>query len=159
MTPEMPEVKVMFLDEEARKFGVPIYAYEGDAGVDLKLVLDKDEREHGTTVYPGERKLLPCGLAMEIEKGWWGRITHRSSTERRLRLRVVEGTIDNHYHGPIFVQVSNQNSFPVHIAHGDRLAQMIFHRRNQVRFVVVDQLSGSERGEKGFGSSGFKAQK
>jgi dUTP pyrophosphatase len=151
-----PVTKVKFLDPEAKRFGLPLFAYEGDAGADLRVILPKDQRETGVTIYPGDRILLSCGIALDIAPGYWGRLTHRSSTERRLRLRVVEGTIDNGFKGELFTQVHNPNTFPINISHGDRIAQIIFHKLNQMVFEEVNELAQSDRGTNGFGSSGKK---
>lgn len=151
------EVKVKFLDEESAKLGLPFYRHDGDAGADLHVILDSNprsrERELGKRIFPGERELLACGIALELPVGYWARIVHRSSTEKLHRLRVVEGTIDNGYRGALFVQVHNTNTFPVDIQHGDRLAQLIIHKIYQPKFVIVDSLTGSDRGEGGFGST------
>lgn len=150
-----PKVKIKFLSEEAKKFGLPSYAYKGDAGFDLRVVLKDGELKDGfTTIYPGDRALLSCGIALKMEEGYWGRITHRSSTERRLRLRVVEGTIDNGFTGELFTQVHNPNTFPIEIKHGDRIAQLIFQKLEQAVFEETDDLGTTDRGVNGFGSSG-----
>jgi dUTP pyrophosphatase len=150
-----PNVKIKFLSEEAKKFGLPKYAYTGDAGFDLRVILKDGELKDGfTTIYPGDRALLSCGMAIQMEAGYWGRITHRSSTERRLRLRVVEGTIDNGFTGELFTQVHNPNTFPIEIKHGDRIAQLIFQKLEQGEFVEVEQFETTDRGASGFGSSG-----
>lgn len=155
----MPQLQVKFTSEEARKFGLPKYAFKGDAGFDLRVILPESDREHGTTIFPGERKLLDAGIQISLPDDHWGRITHRSSTERRLRLRVVEGTIDSGYTGPIYVQVSNDNTFPIKVQHGDRIAQMIVCPVIQVGIVETNQLPSTDRGSKGFGSTGFGANK
>jgi dUTP pyrophosphatase len=149
-----PKVKLKFTSQEAKRWGLPKYAYEGDAGFDLRVVLPEDQIKDGLTIFPGERVLISCGIAIQMEKGWWARITHRSSTEKKLRLRVVEGTIDEGYTGEIFTQVHNPNTFSLNIKHGDRLAQMIFHRLHQAEFEEVDELGTTDRGANGFGSSG-----
>lgn len=149
------EVKVQYTDKDAVEFGLPKYAYASDAGVDLVTILPEEERKHGRVVYPNERSLLPTGIQIEMPDEFWGSIQHRSSTEKRFRLRVIQGTIDPSYRGPIFVHVHNPNSFPITIHHGDRMAQLIFIERTYMKFVMVDKLSESERGAKGFGSSGY----
>ncbi len=149
-------VKVKFLSKEAEKFGLPKYAYEGDAGVDLTTVLDEADQKNGITIFPHERALLPTGIAIEIPEGYWGSIQHRSSTEKKFRLRVVQGTIDTGYRGPLYVQVSNTNSFPITIHHGDRIAQLIFIKKTHMKFQQVHALSETERNANGFGSSGHK---
>lgn len=150
-----PKVKVRFLSDDARKLGLPRQGYKGDAGADLFVVLtDEHDKEHGRQIFPGERVLISAGIHIEIEEGFWARVAHRSSTERRLRLRVIEGTIDNGYRGEIFVQVANENSFPVSVHHGDRIAQLILMPVIDPIFEEVKELAESERGKRGFGSTG-----
>lgn len=151
-------VKVQFLNEEARSFGLPKYAYSNDAGVDLYTVLSPEQRKDGLTIFPNERALLPTGIRIEIPDAYWGSIQHRSSTEKRFRLRVVQGTIDPGYRGDLYVQVANENSFPITIHHGDRIGQLILIRRVHMQFVEVPELTDSNRGQKGFGSSGHRTQ-
>ncbi len=146
-------LKIEFTDEDAKSFGLKM-AYQGDAGMDLRIILDKKNREAGYTLYPGDRQLFSTGFKMELPEGFWARITHRSSTENKLRLRVIEGTIDQGYRGDLFVQVHNPNTFPLTIKHGDRLAQMIIHEIIVPDIEVVGSLSESTRGANGFGSSG-----
>lgn len=151
-----PEVKVFFADPAAKSFGLPKYRYQGDAGIDLHAILDSDDRALGKMIYPGERVLFNSGLRLGLPEGYWGRIVHRSSTERRHRLRVIEGTIDTGFLGPIFTQVANDNSFPIAVSHGDRLAQFILMPLIQGDFQEVDLagLGTTDRNAKGFGSSG-----
>lgn len=149
-------VKVQFIDPEARKFGLPSYSYVNDAGVDLTTVLPEDLRKSGLTVFPNERALLPTGIRIEMSDEFWGSIQHRSSTEKKFRLRVVQGTIDPNYRGDIYIQVANENTFPITVHHGDRIAQLIFIERTFMKFVEVEELSKSERGVRGFGSSGHR---
>lgn len=153
--PKVP-IQLKFLNEEAKKFGVPHYRYTGDAGTDLYVVLNEEDRAHGLTVHPGERVLVPTGVAIALPEGYWGRITHRSSTERRLRLRVVEGTIDQGFRGALFAQIANAESWPIKVEHGDRIAQLIIHRVIQGEFQEVTELPSSDRDTRGFGSTGKK---
>lgn len=147
-------VKVKIVDEAVREFGLPKYRKSGDAGADLYVVLSMEDREQGLTIFPGERKLLDTGIHIELPEGYYARIVHRSSTEKRYRLRVVEGTIDQGYRGRLFAQVSNDNTFPVTIKHGDRIAQLVILPIIQGSFEEVEELADSDRGEGGFGSTG-----
>ena len=153
-----PEIKVKFIDKEAKALGVPFYRKEGDAGVDLYVYLPSHQRKYGITLFPSDRLLLDSGLHLEFPVGYYGRITHRSSTENRKGLRIVEGIIDQGYRGRIYTQVMNISAIPVTINHGDRLAQMVVHKLNQIAFVEVEELSDSDRGEGGFGSTGESAK-
>ena len=148
-------VKVRFVDEESEKMGIPYYRKIGDAGVDLHVVLEENQIESGLTIFPGERKLLDTGIHVQFPPNIWGLIIHRSSTERRKRLRVVQGIIDNGFRGRLFTQVSNDNTYQIVVNHGSRIAQLILLPLEQREFIKVDNLEDSDRGESGFGSTGF----
>lgn len=145
------EVGIKLIHEDAK---LPQHQHVGDAGADLYVYLDEKDRKEGLTVFPGERELIATGLQLKLPEGYWARITHRSSTERRLRLRVVEGTIDNGYTGPLFVQVHNGNTYPINVQHGDRLAQLILCPIIQGNFHSITELPNTDRGANGFGSTG-----
>lgn len=138
--------------EEAKKFGLPKQAYEDDAGIDLPTILDKEHINIGLTIYPGDRVMLHTGIAIALPKNYWARIVHRSSTEKRHRLRVIEGVIDA-YRNELLIQVHNMNSYPIIIQHGQKLAQLIPVKLSSLKAREVEELPPSERGLKGFGSS------
>lgn len=144
-------VGIKLLNEDAK---LPQHQHVGDAGADLYVYLEPKDREEGLTIFPDQRELIATGLCLSLPEKIWARITHRSSTERRLRLRVVEGTIDNGYTGPLFVQVHNGNTYPIKVEHGDRLAQLILCPIIQGNFAVVEDLPSTDRGAGGFGSTG-----
>ena len=129
---------------------------------DLDEVPDKDvisEIEHGKIViHPGERYLVPTDIRIEIPEGYWASIEARSSTSKR-SIIVPKGVIDEGYRGELFAQLINVGNNDVVIHHGDRLIQLIMHERVVKDFEVieVDELSDSERGESGVGSSGQSA--
>lgn len=153
-------IDVQYTDDEygaaAKKLGLIKHAYAGDAGIDLPTILPISDREKGLTIFPGDRIMLQTGLRMAFPKGYWGRIIHRSSTEKAYRLRVIEGVIDD-YRGPLLVQVHNMNSFPIQVLHGQRMAQLILAKTASFNAREVDNLPPSERGTNGFGSSGTSA--
>lgn len=147
------KIKVKYTNPDAKKFGLR-YAYKGDAGFDLYAVLPEDKIKDGLTIYPSDRVLIPSGVKLQLPDEYWATIVHRSSTESKLRLRVIGATIDCGFRGDLFINVHNYNTYPIVVHHGDRLAQVILHRVNQFEFEEVDELDSSDRGEKGFGSSG-----
>ena len=115
--------------------------------------------KHGyITINPGQRYLVPTDIRIEIPEGYWASIEARSSTSKR-SLIVPKGVIDEGYRGELFAQIINVGTETVHIFHGDRLIQLILHERVVKDFdiIEVDELSESERGESGFGSSGQSA--
>jgi dUTP pyrophosphatase len=137
-----------------KEIGVPTYAYPGDAGFDLAIVLSKDDLKNGSqTIWPNERGLLHTGMIFEFPDHYHGRIIHRSSCEKNYRLRVIEGTIDA-YRGEVLVQVANQNSCQVTIKHGNKLAQMIILPNAGFKIEYSEILKPTVRGSNGFGSSG-----
>lgn len=156
------KIKFTFTDNEYGEMAKNFYqkngsinrAYAGDAGIDLPVMLSKDEQIHGSKkVWPNEREMLHTGIIMEFPTGYYGRIIHRSSTEKIHRLRVIEGVIDD-YRGEILVQVHNQNTACVDVYHGSRIAQLILSKTCPFLIEYADKLRESDRGANGFGSSG-----
>ena len=136
------------------EIGIPKYAYPGDAGFDLPIVLSKEDLQNGSQIiWPHERSILYTGMIFEFPIGYHGRIIHRSSCEKNYRLRVIEGTIDD-YRGQVLIQVANQNSCQVVVKHGNRLAQMVILPNAGFDIKYSDTLRPSKRSSRGFGSSG-----
>jgi dUTP pyrophosphatase len=155
-------IKFIYTDDEYGEMAKELHrtmgglrrSYDGDAGIDLPVILSKEEQNHGSKkIWPGEREMLQTGLIMEFPVGYYGRIIHRSSTEKVSRLRVVEGIIDD-FRGPLFVQVHNQNTTSVDVYHGTRLGQLILSKTCPFQVVEANELRPSARGSNGFGSSG-----
>ncbi len=134
---------------------LPTRAHNDDAGFDLYCDLGSDPMIH-QVIRPGEFVDVPCGVALGLPAGYWARLVGRSSTLRRRGLLVSEGIIDTGYTGPLFAGVWNLTNVPVRIEHGERLAQIIVHMNDSVGFEPTwdSKLKESDRGEKGFGSSG-----
>jgi len=147
-------IKVEFENEESERLGLPTFAKNDDAGMDLRVCLPPEDRKDGIVIYPNERHKLPTGMKMQFPPGIWGRISHRSSTEHKRRLRIIEGTIDCGYRGWLFSQCTNHNTYPVPVKHGQRLAQMILARTVQRPMVEGKVSVDSDRSTSGFGSTG-----
>jgi dUTP pyrophosphatase len=127
----------------------PTRAYPDDAGLDLYV--------HGDhTVLPGEYVDIDLNVKIKTPPGYWVLLTGRSSSMRNRRLLVAQGVIDPGYTGPLYAGVTNMGSEPVHIWSGERIAQLIAFRNEteSLRLVQVDRLPETERGDRGFGSSG-----
>lgn len=129
---------------------LPVYAKPGDAGADLRSRTD-------VVLGPGERALVPTGVAVALPEGYAGFVHPRSGLAARHGITVVNapGTVDSGYRGEIMVTLLNTDgaeSFAVR--RGDRIAQLVVQRVEQAVFEVVDVLPGSQRGGTGFGSSG-----
>jgi dUTP pyrophosphatase len=135
------------LDPES---SLPGFARPGDAGLDLASAVDVE-------VGPGERALVPTGVAVAIPKGHAGLVLPRSGLASRhgLTLANSPGLIDAGYRGEITCAVVNlDRERPVRIARGDRIAQLVIVAVAPVDPVWIDELPSSERGESGFGSTG-----
>lgn len=147
--------------EEAKEFPLISIAKDGDVGMDLPAVLPSTDRFYigSITINPGERGVIPTGISLEIPNGYWASIEARSSTSKKM-LIVPKGVIDEGYRGELFAVLLNVGSAPVTIEHGDRYVQLILHKRHVADFIIeeVDELSKSERGDTGFGSSGQSSQ-
>jgi len=129
---------------------LPRRARQGDAGLDLASNADAKVR-------PGERALIPTGLAVAIPEGHAGLVLPRSGLASRqgLTLANAPGLIDPGYRGEVTIAVVNLDPLePVEIRKGDRIAQLLVVPFAQAEAVEVERLPGSERGTGGFGSSG-----
>ena len=124
---------------------------EQAAGVDLHACLDAP-----FTLQPGERALVPTGIALEIPPGYEAQVRPRSGLALRHGIALVNspGTIDADYRGEIGVILINLGSEPFTVANGERIAQMVFARFERARFVEVEELGDSTRGSGGFGHTG-----
>jgi dUTP pyrophosphatase len=133
--------------------GLPLPSYETDgaAGADIRAALDSK-----LVLGPGERTAVPTGLVVEIPGGYEGQIRPRSGLAIKAGLTIVNapGTIDSDYRGELKVLLVNLGSEPVSIGRGDRIAQLLVSPVTRASFVESDSLTGSDRGEGGFGSTG-----
>ena len=127
----------------------PTRAHDDDAGLDLYV-------SGAWTIPPGAFVDVDLDVAIKSPPGCWVLLTGRSSTLRRRGLMVNQGVIDPGYIGPLFAGVWNMTGQDVRVEHGERLAQLIVlpNMTEKVRLREVLVLPATERGEKGFGSSG-----
>ena len=131
---------------------LPAYAQPGDAGADLRTAID-------VTLAPGERALVPTGVAVAIPTGYAGFLHPRSGLAARLGLSIINtpGTIDAGYRGEIQVPLVNHDrDETIVVRRGDRIAQLVVQPVTRVVFDVVDELPDSTRGAGAFGSTGVK---
>jgi dUTP pyrophosphatase len=129
---------------------VPSYAHPGDAGADLAAAVDVD-------LGPGERALVPTGIAVALPDGYAAFVHPRSGLAVRAGIGIVNapGTVDAGYRGEIKVLLINHDTDePVRLRRGDRIAQLVIQRVERARFHEVQVLPGSARGEGGYGSTG-----
>jgi dUTP pyrophosphatase len=125
----------------------PTRAYRGDAGSDLYTMGE-------WIALPNTLTNISTGVRVRLPEGFYARIVARSGTLRKYGILVNEGIIDNGYTGELFVCVFNPNDHEVIIPDGDRLAQLILCPIVDAQFERVEILPTTERGERGFGSSG-----
>ena len=132
---------------------LPQYATPQSAGVDLRA----DTRED-IVLPPRGRAMVPTGLYLEIPAGYEAQVRPRSGLAAKKGVTVLNspGTIDADYRGEVRVILVNLSSDPFTIVPGERIAQMVFARHEQVEWEEVDTLEDSERGAGGFGSTGVK---
>ena len=142
----MIELPVRRLRDDAT---LPAQAYAGDAGLDLAAC---DRHEVG----PGERAVIPTGLAVEIPEGYGGFVLPRSGLAARngITLLNAPGLIDAGYRGEVQVVFHNSDRERTFVVEpGMRIAQLVVLPVPEVALVEREELAGSERGERGFGSS------
>lgn len=149
-------VKLKKLEHYDSELPLPGYETRGAAGADIRASLHPEQREDGLIIKPSERILVPTGLSMEIPDGYEIQIRPRSGLSYKTGLMVVNspGTIDADYRGELKIILGNLGDTAQNIAHGDRVAQMILSPVTQALFSVADELSETERGAGGFGSTG-----
>ena len=141
------EIEIQQLDDG---LPVPEYAHDGDAGCDLSSAVDVE-------LAPGERSLVPTGIAIAIPDGYAGFVQPRSGLAAKNGISIVNapGLIDSHYRGQIKVILINtdpKKAFSV--KRGDKVAQLVIQPVVTASFNVVDSLDETVRGAGGFGSSG-----
>lgn len=137
-------VNVKLLDKNAK---VPTQTHSTDAGYDLYAV-------DNATIISGERRLVRTGIAFGMEEGLTGLIWPRSGLSVKSGIDVLAGVIDSGYLGEIKVCLLNTSIEDLKISRGDRIAQILFQEVPKVTLTVRDSLGASQRGGKGFGSSG-----
>ncbi|MFN5438843.1 MAG: dUTP diphosphatase [Bacteroidota bacterium] len=132
---------------------LPAYATSGSSGMDLRAFLS-----HPITLAPMERMLVPTGLFMEIPQGFEAQVRPRSGLAIKQGITCLNtpGTIDADYRGEIKVILINLSNEPQVIEDGDRIAQMVFQKVEQVEWVETDHLGETLRSEGGFGHTGKK---
>jgi dUTP diphosphatase len=142
-------VKVRRVGQRGPPLELPRYETDGAAGLDLRA-------DEPVTLAPGERRLVPTGLALEIPPGYEGQVRPRSGLAVRHGIGMVNapGTIDSDYRGEVGVVLVNHGQAPVSFARGDRIAQLIIAPVARAELALAEDLSGSARGGGGFGSTG-----
>jgi len=130
---------------------LPEYETAGSAGLDIRAWIDE-----AITIRPQERELIPTGLYIELPKGYEAQIRPRSglAIKKGLTLLNTPGTIDSDYRGEIKIIAINLSKEEQTISNGERIAQMVINKYEQIEWEEVPELVESERGEGGFGHTG-----
>ena len=132
---------------------LPTYATKASAGADLKAVL-----EAAVTLKPLERKIVPTGLKIALPEGYEAQVRPRSGLAAKFGITVLNapGTIDADYRGEIGVILVNLSNEAFTIEPGERIAQLVVAKFEQIDWELTQELSETDRGEGGFGSTGKK---
>ena len=140
-------VQIQRLDKD---LPLPDYARPGDAGMDVYSTID-------CTLSPGERAIVPIGIAIALPEGYVCFAHPRSGLAAKNGISIVNapGTIDSGYRGEIkIILINTDKNETFEIKRGDRIAQLVFQKFESARFFEVEQLPESQRGAGGFGSTG-----
>lgn len=145
----MLEVKVI----NKSRYDLPKYATKGSAGVDLK-----SNENDAVLLKSFENTLIHTGIYIELPFGYEAQVRPRSglSIKHQIGMLNAPGTIDSDYRGEICVNLYNFSQKPFIIHPGDRIAQMVVSKCEQINWIPVEELSNSDRGDNGFGHTGLK---
>lgn len=137
-----------------RGLPLPQRQTEGAAGYDLVAALPLEEP---IELRPGERALVPCGFALALPTGYEGQVRPRSGLAVKHGITVLNapGTVDADYRGEVKVPLINLGTEPFMVRRGDRIAQLVVAPVSVMEIVVEEALDETERGGKGFGSTGI----
>jgi len=135
----------------AKGLNLPKYGTEHSAGMDLEAAIDAP-----VTLKPGERAMVPTGLAIALPAGYEAQVRPRSGLAAKNGITVLNtpGTIDADYRGEIKAILINLGTEPFTIERGMRIAQMVVAAYNRVEWTAVERLDETTRGAGGFGSTG-----
>jgi len=149
-------IKIKWLDGADTDIALPKHETAQAAGADVRANFALDQRVAGVTLDVGSRALIPTGFAMEISAGFEVQVRPRSGLALKHGISMVNtpGTIDADYRGPVGVLLINHGSEPFHIAHGERIAQLVVAPVVQGDYQLSDELDETARGSGGFGSTG-----
>ncbi len=146
----MVSVRVRRVGNRGPSLELPRYETAGSAGMDLRA-------DEAFTLAPGERRLVPTGLAVEIPPGFEGSVRPRSGLALRHGVGMMNapGTVDSDYRGELAVILVNHGQAPVSFTRGERIAQLVIAPVARAELELVDALSDTGRGGGGFGSTGL----
>lgn len=145
------EVAISVKRMHGKDISLPRYMTENSAGMDIFAAVDSEE-----TLLPGERKLIPTGIAIALPPGYEAQIRPRSGLAVKAGVTVLNspGTIDEDYRGEVKILIINHGTAPFVVRRGDRIAQMVIHRVYKVSWNMTDNLEITKRSDGGFGHTG-----
>lgn len=146
------KVFITRLNKEAKQVPLPEYKSLGSAGMDICANIDED-----IVIEPGGIALVPTGFAIALPEGYECQVRTRSGLALKHGIFALNspGTIDSDYRGEIKIILANFGKEPFRISFGDRIAQLVVAKYERVDWVETDSLPESQRGERGFGSTGI----
>jgi len=142
----MSHVKIFRINKEIE---MPFYAKEGDAAFDLRSAEDY-------VLKSGEQKTIKTGIKMVIKEGYVGLIWDRSGIANKYGIHALAGVIDSGYRGEVGIVLKNLSDKDFEITKNMRIAQMLIQQVERAKLEEVDDVEDSERGNKGFGSTGLE---
>ncbi len=143
-----PKLTLKFL-KLSKEADAPEYVLDSDAGFDLKSL-------ETISIFPFDQKKVHTGIALEIPKGYVGIVRDRAGIVQKMNVHTVAGTFDSGFRGEASIMLVNMNDKTIEIEKGMRIAQIILVPVARAKIKEVDKLSQTERGDKGFGSTGMK---
>ena len=148
-------IKVTWDDDADQSLGLPRYETAGAAGADVRANFGAGGGER--VLEPGARALIPTGIRMAVPTGYEVQVRPRSGLALKHGISLVNtpGTFDSDYRGPMGIILINLGQEPFAVTHGMRIAQLIAAPVVLARFELVQELDDTERGDGGFGSTGF----
>lgn len=143
-------MKVKVINKSEHK--LPEYETTNSAGLDIRANIG----DKLITILPLERTVIPTGIHLELPIGTEAQVRPRSGLAAKQGVTVLNspGTIDADFRGDIGVILVNLSTEPVVIRNGDRIAQLVFAKHEHIKWSEVEELSSTDRGENGFGSTG-----
>lgn len=145
------KIKIKRISDEFSEIPLPSYATEGSSGMDIRAALKEPE-----TLKPGEVKLIPTNLSVEIPIGYEIQVRPRSGLAAKYGIGVLNspGTIDSDYRGEVKIILFNFGKDPFEIKSGERIAQIILSKVYKAEIEESSNLKETKRGEGGFGHTG-----
>jgi len=140
------KIKIKRIDKEIE---LPRYSRKGDAALDIRSAED-------CTIKPLERKIVKSGVALELPEGYAGLVWDRGGIAAKHGIHTMAGVLDSNYRGELMIVLKNLSEKDFEIKKGDRIAQLLIQPVIKADVEEVDELSESNRGDKGFSSSGIK---